>query len=173
MTRRTTVRTPDTAPGAGVGRRSQRVFDDQPGDPYQARGKYQEPAVCTDCGAVFRRGRWAHGEAPGGAHHDRCPACRRIRDKLPAGRLTLEGAFYAEHRDELLRLVRHEAESERSQHPINRIMAIEEQPDRAVVTTTDIHTPHRIGNALERSYQGELDMRYGEDEYSIRVTWRR
>ena len=172
MTRRTTVRTPDTPPG-GVARRSQRVFDDQRVDPYQARGKYQEPTVCADCGAVFRRGRWVLGAAPDGAHRDRCPACRRIRDKLPAGSLTLEGAFYAAHREEVLHLVRHEAESERSEHPMNRIMELEEHPDRAVVTTTDIHTPHRIGNALERAYQGELDTRYGDDEYSIRVTWRR
>jgi hypothetical protein len=42
-----------------------------------------------------------------------------------------------------------------------------------VVTTTDIHTPHRIGTALERAYQGELAMRYGDEEYSIRVSWRR
>jgi hypothetical protein len=41
------------------------------------------------------------------------------------------------------------------------------------VTTTDIHTPHRIGNALERAYQGELETHYGHDEYSVRVTWRR
>lgn len=172
MTRRTTVRTPDTPPG-GMARRAQRVFDDQPVDPYQARGKYHEPTVCTDCGAVFRRGRWAHGEASESAHRDRCPACRRTRDKLPAGRLTLDGAFYATHRDEILRLVRHEAESERSQHPVNRIMEIEEHPDRAVVSTTDIHTPHRIGNALERAYQGELEVRYGDNEYSIRVGWHR
>jgi hypothetical protein len=172
MTRRTTVRTPDTPPG-GVARRNQRIFDDQRVDPYQARGKYHEPTVCTDCGAVFRRGRWAHGAAPDGAHRDRCPACRRVRDKLPAGRLTLEGPFYAAHRGELLRLVRHEAESERSEHPMNRIMELAEDSERAVVTTTDIHTPHRIGNALERAYQGELDMRYGDDEYSIQVSWRR
>jgi hypothetical protein len=72
-----------------------------------------------------------------------------------------------------MRLVRNEAESERQKHPMNRIMAVEEHADRAVVTTTDIHTPHRIGNALERSYQGDLEVKYGDDEYSIRVDWRR
>ncbi len=42
-----------------------------------------------------------------------------------------------------------------------------------LVTTTDIHTPRRIGAALERAYQGELDTEYGDEEYSVRVTWHR
>lgn len=173
MSRRTAVRTPDTPPGSGVGTRRDRILDDKRVDPYQPRGKYHSPTVCQDCGAVFRRGRWALGDAPDDAKRDRCPACKRTRDKLPAGFLALEGDFFESHRDELMRLVRNEAESEREQHPMNRIMAVEEQSDRALVTTTDIHTPHRVGNALERSYQGDLEVKYGDDEYSIRVKWRR
>jgi NMD protein affecting ribosome stability and mRNA decay len=172
MTRRTDIRSPDTPPG-GVKRYRDRILDDKRADPYQPRGKYREPTVCSDCQAVFHRGRWGSSAAPEDAHRDRCPACRRIRDKLPAGRVTLEGAFYAEHRDELMRLVRHEAANERAEHPLNRIMGVEEYADRAVVSTTDIHTPHRIGTALERAYQGELDIRYGKDEYSVRVHWQR
>ena len=34
------------------------------------------------------------------------PACRRTEDRLPAGTLTLAGAFLAAHRAELLELVR-------------------------------------------------------------------
>jgi hypothetical protein len=172
MTRRTALPTPDTPPG-GVARYRDRIWDDKRVDPYQARGKYPEPTVCQDCEAVFRRGRWAHGDAPHDAPRDLCPACRRIRDKLPAGSVTLAGDFYAAHRQDLLALVRNEADNERAEHPINRIMDIEEHPDRAVVTTTDIHTPHRIGTALERAYQGKLEMQYGDDEYSVRVIWRR
>ncbi|HEX8011298.1 MAG TPA: BCAM0308 family protein [Casimicrobiaceae bacterium] len=172
MTRRTPLRTPDTPPG-GVTRYRDRIFDDKRVDPYQARGKYQEPTVCSDCGAVFRSGRWTWGDAPAAAPRDRCPACRRIRDKLPAGSVTLEGDFYVAHRDELLRLVRNEAEHERGEHPVNRIMDIDDGPQRAVVTTTDIHTPRRIGAALERAYHGQLDTRYAEDDYSVRVSWRR
>lgn len=172
MTRRAAIPSPRTPPG-GVTRYRDRIFDDKRVDPYQARGKYHEPTICAECGAVFHRGRWIAGSPPNGAHCDRCPACRRIHDKLPAGWVTLEGAFYAEHRDELLRLVRREAEYERREHPLNRIMAIEERPARAIVSTTDIHTPHRIGTALKRAFHGELETRYGHDEYSVRVIWRR
>jgi hypothetical protein len=173
VTRRPAIPTPSASPGAGVATHRDHIFNDRRVDPYQPRGKYRSPTVCPDCGAVFRRGRWALAPAPDGAQHDVCPACRRIREKLPAGTLTLEGPFYESHRGELMRLVRNEAESEREQHPMNRIMTVDEHGDHAIVSTTDIHTPHRIGNALERSYQGDLEVQYGDHEYSVRVQWRR
>ena len=172
MTRRTPPRTPDT-PIGGVTRYRDRIFDDLRHDPYQAKGKYAEPTVCETCGAVFRRGRWHWASAPQGAHREHCPACRRIHDKLPAGVVTLSGAFASSHREELLRLVHREAEQERKEHPLNRIMQVSEGPDEVVVTTTDIHTPRRIGTALERAYRGELETRYGEDEYTLNVQGRR
>lgn len=69
--------------------------------------------------------------------------------------------------------MRNEADHERREHPLNRIMGIEDGPTACVVTTTDIHLPQRIGRALERAYDGELDVRYGEDEYVVRVRWHR
>ncbi|TMH35041.1 MAG: ATPase [Betaproteobacteria bacterium] len=150
-----------------------RIFDDPRHDPYQARGKYPEPTVCESCGAVFHRGRWQWASPPEDANRERCPACRRIRDRLPAGVVTLSGAFLGSHRDEVLQLLRHEARQERDEHPMNRIMDVNEAPDEIVVTTTDIHTPRRIGNALERAYHGKLETRYGEDEYTLHVTWER
>ena len=172
MTRRTQIPTPDTPPG-GVTRYRDRIFDDLRHDPYQAKAKYKEPAACEDCGAMLKRGRWQWATAPAGTPTTRCPACQRIRDKLPAGEITLGGAFLAAHRDELLHLVRHEGERERSEHALHRIMEIREERDRIVVTTTDIHLPRRIGRALKTAYQGELELSYGEDEYSVRVQWRR
>jgi len=114
--------------------------------------------------------------------------------------VTLSGAFLGSHRDEVLQLLRHEARQERDEHPalegkglpwmmlpgtpgahimipINppakQSSITDEAPDEIVVTTTDIHTPRRIGNALERAYHGKLETRYGEDEYTLHVTWER
>jgi hypothetical protein len=155
-----------------VRRYGRRVFDDSRHDPYQPPGKYPEPTRCEHCGACWHRGRWQWGEAPQDARGDVCPACRRIRDKLPAGWVTLEGPFVAAHRDELLALVRNEAEHERAEHPQNRIMGIEEGADRIEITTTDIHLPQRIGEAAKRAHAGALTIRYGKDEYSVRLRWR-
>jgi hypothetical protein len=174
MTRRTPIPTPDTPPGGVTrSRYRDRIFDDLRHDPYQAKGKYKEPAACGDCGAVLKRGRWHWASAPEGAVATRCPACQRIHDKLPAGYVTLAGAFLEAHRDEILQLVHNQAERERSEHALHRIMEIGQDRGRIVVTTTDIHLPQRIGRALESAYQGDLELSYGQDEYSVRVHWER
>jgi hypothetical protein len=163
---------PLTPPG-GVTHYRDRIYDDPRHDPYQAKKKYHEPTVCSDCGVMFHHGHWQWATAPEGAQSAVCPACHRIRDKLPAGFLTLEGSYFAEHRDEILGLVRNVADRDRHDHPLNRIMDIVAEADRATVTTTDIHLPQRIGAALTNAYQGALDVQYGHDEYSVRAQWRR
>jgi len=172
MARRQTVRTPETPPG-GIPRYRDRIFDDPRHDPYQAKGKYREPTACGTCGAVFEHGRWRWGDKPAGAVRSTCPACARTRDELPAGYVNLSGKFFNAHRAELLQLARNAAEQERAEHPVHRIMHVVETPTEAVITTCDIHSPRRIGESLERAYRGELDVRYGEDEYSVRVKWSR
>lgn len=172
MTRRTSPPAPETTRG-GVARYRDRSFDAQRHDPYQVAGKYTEPTRCTTCDAVFHHGRWQWGSAPQGSHVALCPACQRIRDKLPAGELTLEGGFVDAHRAEIIRLVRNQAEHERQEHALNRIIDVDESPGRIGVTTTDIHLPQRIGEALHRAYDGELDINYGHDEYAVRVRWQR
>lgn len=172
MSNRTKPPSPETPPG-GVTRHNRRTFDDLRHDPYQARAKYREPTACGGCGIVFQDGRWQRGSAPAACVRSLCPACMRVRDRLPAGRVLLEGEFFAAHREEVLNLVRHEAEREHADHPLARIMAILPEGERTAVTTTDIHLPQRIGEALRSAYQGELDVAYGRDEYSVRVVWRR
>ena len=165
-------RAPTTTAGPAARYRA-RIFDDKRHDPYQPAGKYTEPTRCRDCGAIYRKGRWQWGEAPEGARVDACPACRRTQDRLAAGTLVLEGAFLAAHRAELLKLIHNEAEHERREHPLHRIMHIDEPGDRVEVSTTDIHLPQRIGEALKRAYDGELGVQYGHDEYTVRVHWQR
>ncbi len=172
MTRRHPVPTPVSPPG-GVTHYRDRIFDDKRHDPYQTKGKYTEPSVCSDCGAIFHRGRWQWNDVPAGASRVICPACMRTRDKLPAGSLTLAGEFFEAHRDEVLALVAHVAARERKEHPLNRVMHIDAGADRTVVTTTDIHLPQRIVEALHHSFQGKFELDYGHDEYVVNAKWQR
>jgi len=143
-------------------------------DPYKTRLKLPEPTVCPECGAMYHEGRWQWPEfPPAEAHEELCQACHRIRDEYPAGTLTLTGGFIASHKNELLHIVRHQEEQEKAEHPLHRIMDIEEQPDQIIVTTTDIHLPRRIGEALHNAYEGQLDFRYEEEAYFLRVNWTR
>jgi hypothetical protein len=172
MTARKTIPSPLTGPG-GVARHGAAIYDDPQHDPYQAKRKYTEPTVCKDCGAVFHRGRWQWSAAPADAQRALCPACHRVRDKFPAGTVTLEGGFVAGHRAELLGIVHNQERREKGEHPLHRIIAVDESVDRIVVTTTDIHLPRQIGEALKHAHQGELDIRFGAGEYSVQVNWRR
>jgi hypothetical protein len=52
-------------------------------------------------------------------------------------------------------------------------MHIDSGPDEAVVTTTDIHLPQRIAEALHHSFQGEFELNYGRDEYTVHAKWQR
>lgn len=150
-----------------------RSFDDHRHDPYQPRGKWPEPTVCSGCAALFRSGRWQWGDAPEGAGATRCPACRRIDERMPAGTLVIAGAFFAGHRQQILDLVRNEAAAEEALHPQNRLMSIEELPAQATITCTDVHLPQRIGKALARAWRGKTVITFGADEYTVRVAWHR
>ena len=170
MTRRTPTPTPLTPPGS-VTRYGARIFDAKRHDPYEPAGKYAEPTRCPQCGAVYERGRWRWGAAPAVAHAADCPACRRARDPLPAGLLTLEGLYAVAHAAELVRIARNEAEHESAEHPMHRIMHVDERDGRIEISTTDIHLPQRIAEAVKRAYHGELRIQYAHDEYAVRVHW--
>jgi hypothetical protein len=153
--------------------RGEGVFVEREHDPYHAKAKLAEPTVCPRCGAVFRQGRWQWAERPASPHAVLCPACQRLRDHYPAGYLTLEGDFFREHRDEVMRLVQHRAEHAQAEHPLQRVMGIETRDDKTIVTTTDPHLARNIGEAVQRAWRGEVDFRYEQGQTLLRVHWRR
>ena len=153
--------------------RRDRLVQDNRNDPYQAKHKLTEPTVCPQCGAVFHEGRWQWLARPAQAHEELCPACRRTQEDMPAGYVSVSGPFFTSHRDELLQLVKNEEAREKGEHPLKRIMKIEDEGRGVQVTTTDIHLARRIGDALHDAYQGELEYHYNEDEHLLRVVWMR
>lgn len=154
--------------------RRDRLLKEHVHDPYMAAGHPPEPTLCTECRAVFRRGRWQWlSEEPEGAHEELCPACQRIHDKVPAGFLTLSGAFYDGHRDEILKIVHNKAEEETAQHPMKRVMGVDIKQDSTVITFTDMHLPRGVGEAIESAYDGDLDIHYTEEAGIVRVYWQR
>jgi len=162
------------ARSTGVAQRRDRLIHEHIHDTYKSRGKLPEPTVCPQCRAIYHQGRWQWAESwPCQSHEELCPACHRIKDHYPAGIVTLSGSFVQKHKDDILHLVRHLGAQEQEEHPLHRLMNIAEHPESVVITTTDIHLPHRIGHALHDSFQGELDYHYEEETYFIRVDWKR
>lgn len=154
--------------------RSSRLVYDRIADPYKRTPKVAQPAVCPDCGVVFRKGRWQWASRyPRVAGREVCQACRRIRDDYPAGIMTLRGAFVRAHLQEILNIARNEEKAEIVDHPMHRIMAVVQKRDSVVIKTTDIHLPGRIGRALVRACKGELDLKFDKGAYFVRVDWTR
>jgi len=147
------------------------IFEERAHDAYKAKGKLPEPTACMQCGAVFHAGRWQWIPVPSTAHRDICPACHRSRDYYPAGFLSLKGAFLQSHRAEIMRLVHNHELYERAEHPLKRIMAVEEKEGATLVTTTDIHLARSLGDALHRAYHGELEYHYSTEQNQLRVSW--
>lgn len=153
--------------------RKDRLMKEREHDVYRFRAKLSGSTQCAECGALFMKGRWVWGAAMQGAKQSTCPACRRIADQFPAGLIEIQGGFFDEHHDEILNLVQNVEEKEKANHPMERIMGIEERPDRTVVSTTGIHVARGIGSALASAYHGELSVRYLDEEAGIQVRWTR
>lgn len=149
--------------------RRDRLIQEESHDPTKPSRKLADPTVCPECEATYHDGRWTWSRGPADAARALCSACERIRDDYPAGFVTLRGAFAREHRDEILALARNLEEREKNDHPIKRILDISDEGDAILVRTTEIHLARDIGNAVQRAYDGELDVRYEEDV--ARVDW--
>lgn len=157
-----------------AGRRGDRLIKEYIHDPYMTRKRPSEPTVCTECGVVSADGRWQWlSERPSDANEALCPACQRIRDRVPAGVLTMSGDFCREHRDEIMNLLRNKVEREQAQRPLKRLMEVDERDGTVVATFTDRHLPRGIGEALERAYEGDLEIQYTEEAGLVRVYWHR
>jgi hypothetical protein len=153
--------------------RGKGVIVEREHDPYRAKAKPAEPTACPECHAVFHAGRWQWLETPAHAHEALCPACQRLRDRFPAGYVTLGGDFLRDHRDEVMELVKYRAEHARAEHPLQRLMEIQEQPGAEQITTTDTHLARGIGEALHDAYRGELKFHYEHGQELLRVHWTR
>jgi NMD protein affecting ribosome stability and mRNA decay len=132
-----------------------------------------ETAECPTCHATFQEGKWTWAKAPSDTHKHICPACQRIHDQFPAGYVTIKGEFFAEHKDEIIALLRSQEEHEKSERPLQRIMAIDQKRDGIEVSTTDPHIARTLAQALHNAYKGDLKLRYSRDENLLRASWKR
>lgn len=149
-----------------------RIYDDKRLDTYREKEKYHEPTRCPKCSALFVNGRWSWQNTSEETNSAVCPACKRIEDNYPAGFLTLSGSFFDEHREEIMHMVENIRNSERKEHPLERIMKIEEKDNQTVISTTGMHLPRRLGDALKDAYEGVLDISYEAENY-VRISWHR
>jgi len=153
--------------------RKDRLIHELDHDPYHSKLKLTEPTVCPKCQAVFSHGRWDWLDTPADAKQQLCPACQRIKDKVPAAFLTLRGDFLSAHRDEIMKLIHNYEKHEKAEHPLKRIMGSDEQEEGLVMSFTDAHLARGIGEAIHHAYEGDIDYQYTKEDIMLRVTWSR
>ncbi|WP_431822572.1 BCAM0308 family protein [Burkholderia sp. F1] len=140
-------------------------------DSYHAPKRLKTATRCTTCGASYDDGRWTWHDAPVDAKAQQCPACKRTEDHAPAGELILSGAYLDRRRADILALLNHQADDETRQHPLERIMEIDDGDASLTVRTTGVHLLRRLGKAMLRAHHGKLTLHYPDGEGMLRAEW--
>jgi hypothetical protein len=135
-------------------------------DPTSASKSYMRGSSASNAGSFYHQARWRRLPRAEGTAEVSCAACRNINDKYRAGIVTLRGDFAHEHKEEMIQLARRQEEAETEEHPLNRIISIEEDAHGVVINTTDIHLPRRIGDAIKRAFRGEIDDSFEKKDIS-------
>ena len=148
-------------------------------DPYLPEAG-QQAAVCTQCHALYQGKRWFFDEKLYGqlAGTDQvrevvCPTCRKIKDHYPEGILSLSGAFWVQHQDEIVGLLKKEAGRISRRNVQDRIIQMRADGDSLVVETTTEKLAQHLGRTIYKACKGDLNFRWSEVDKFVRVYWSR
>ena len=141
----------------------------------------KEPAVCKVCGAVYANRRWAAPDVASGAEKHKqsglpqmiiCPACTQASTGEPRGFVFLDGPFFTTHQDEIESLLRNEAERAAEDNVLARILDWRrDDGHKLTVTTTTEHLAQRLGHALQKAFDGEVQYDFSHENKLARVNW--
>lgn len=70
-------------------------------------------------------------------------------------------------------LVKHEEEKEQVSNPLARVMKIENLEDRIEISTTTEGLATRLGKALNKAHQGNLEFVFSDNDKFLRVIWKK
>lgn len=134
--------------------------------------KGQAGIACGECGLVQGLGGWSYRKAriPRPTKVGLCPACTRVRDRYPAGTLTIPAAR-VDDCEELVRTILNMESTERLEHPLERVMEIRDVKGALVVTTTGVHLARSIAHKLGQRFREKARIRYADREELVRVDW--
>ena len=151
-------------------------------DPYlPPKGKgLADVSICKDCTAVYHNKKWFLDAA---LYEKKkklkdlnwviCPACKKTKENVPNGVVTLKGDFLKQHKQEILNLIHNEDERSKNYNPLKRIMKIKESKGEIEILTTSAKLAQRIGTILFKAYSGEVEYKKHDNAKFMRVEWRR
>ncbi len=140
------------------------------------------PAYCDKCGAIYTEKHWvARHFAHDSLKHSHwrplkrttCPACTQIREGIVGGYFVLTGKFLVKHRDEINGLITNEEHEAYRDNPLSRIMERRDDNGELIVETTTEHLAQRLGHAVKKAYDGEIEYDFSHENKVLRVHWER
>ena len=155
--------------------------DHEAGRHRQARA-IKEPAVCKLCGAIYAKRRWAAANSDSAVKQKHwrpwqmtvCPACKQESADEPRGFVFLDGAFFTTHQDEIEQLLRNEGERAGEDNVLARILEWRRgEGHKLSVSTTTEHLAQRLGHALQKAFDGEVEYDFSHENKLARVNWHR
>ena len=103
-----------------------------------------------------------------------CPACKQQRTGEPRGFVFLDGDFFSSHAEEIEQLLRNEAKRAAEDNPLARAMEFKRgDGHKLTVSTTTEHLAQRLGQALEKAFDGSVHYDFSHENKLARVNWRR
>ena len=120
--------------------------------------------ICKSCYSLHDGKKWITNREKweaaneGGAEKVLCEACRRVRDKIVHGIVYLEGPVLAERRDEIMRMIKKEEEIESSRNHLSRILSIDSNTNKIMITTINQWLAIHIGKQFKKTFKGMLEI---------------
>lgn len=147
---------------------------------YLPREGAHEPALCNVCESVYHHKRWYLKDDPIAVELQKdllpimvCPACRKTLDHFPGGVITLNGSFLADHKDQILHLIRNEERRAKEVNPLERVISIKDLGDSIEIHTTNEKFAQRVGKEIQRAFKGEVSYHWTHGDKFVRVEWHR
>lgn len=135
----------------------------------------RDGTVCLGCEAVFLRKTWRRRALPLRqwfyAPRALCPACRQVRDGQSFGEIALRGRFVGDHRDAILRRIRHVAARAAYTQPERRVVSIEDRDDGLHVYTTSQKLAHRLTTELAKAFGGHTRFVWSDRRGRLFAVW--
>jgi hypothetical protein len=137
-----------------------------------------EPAVCPQCGSIYKNKRWTAGNTvrvtEGESRVVTCPACKQAKAGEARGFVFLDGSFFVAHQNDIENLLKNETERAAEDNVLARILEWRRRDGhKLTLTTTTEHLAQRLGHAVEKAFGGEVKYDFSHENKLVRVSWTR
>ncbi len=109
-------------------------------------------------------------EPRGDRHYEGFQQPQKIEE---GGVLRIAGAFLLDHEDEIVNLLKNEAQLAETKNPAHKINKIVKADGKLVVEVSEHNLAFHLGKALVHAYKGEHIYKFLKGEKFIEVDWRR